>query len=151
LDGHVAATNAVGAAMMTRDESVIPMGGFTDPEYAHVGITEAEARQRYEITLGVVRFDETARTMIDGRTTGFCKLIADRNTKRILGCHVVGERAADIVQAVAIAIRGGLGVDELARMSLAFPTHVGIVSRAAYRAAKAIDPGFVSSAQVEGS
>jgi dihydrolipoamide dehydrogenase len=149
LDAHVAATNAVGGAMMTRSENVIPMGGFTDPEYARVGITEAEARRRNDIRVGVVRFDETARTIIDGRTTGFCKVIADRRTKRILGCHVVGERAADIVQAVAIAIRGDLGVDDLARLSLAFPTYVGIVSRAAYRAARAIDSGFISSARIE--
>ena len=52
----------------------------------------------------VVRFDETTRTIIDGRPAGFCKLIADRATATILGCHVVGERAVEIVQVVAIAI-----------------------------------------------
>jgi dihydrolipoamide dehydrogenase len=38
------------------------------------------------------RFDETARTIIDGQTAGFCKLIVDRESRAILGCHVVGER-----------------------------------------------------------
>ena len=54
-----------------------------------------------------VRFDETTRTIIDGRTAGFCKLIVDRATCTILGCHVVGERAVEIVQVVAIAMVGG--------------------------------------------
>ena len=91
-----------------------------------------------------MRFDETARTIIDGRTPGFVKLIADRATRKIVGCHVVGERAADIVQAAAIAMAGGLGVDELARVPLAFPTYVGALTRAAYRAARQIDAALDS-------
>ena len=49
----------------------------------------------------------------------------------ILGCHVVGERAVDIVQAVSIAIAAGMRVDELARIPLSFPTYAGILGRAA--------------------
>ena len=140
LDAHVAATNAVRGAGETRDDRPIPMGGFTDPEYAHVGMSETEARRGHEAVVGVVRFHETVRTIVDGHTRGFCKLIADRASRKILGCHVVGERAADMVQAVAIAIAGGIRVDELARVPLAFPTYVGILSRAAYRVARQIDP-----------
>jgi pyruvate/2-oxoglutarate dehydrogenase complex dihydrolipoamide dehydrogenase (E3) component len=147
LDAHVAASNAVQGAVMRSDEREIPMGGFTDPEYAHVGPTEAEARRRGDVVVGVVRFDETARTIIDGRTAGFCKLIADRASQRIIGCHAVGDRAADLVQAVAIAIGGKLTVADLARMPLAFPTYVGILSRAAYRAARQIDPALVAPMQ----
>ena len=90
----------------------------------------------------MVRFDETPRTIIDGRTIGFCKLIADRATGKILGCHVVGERAVEIVQVVAIAMAAGLRVDEIARIPLSFPTYTGIVARAAYRAAHQIYPEF---------
>jgi Pyridine nucleotide-disulphide oxidoreductase, dimerisation domain len=50
---------------------------------------------------------ETTRTIIDGRTAGFCKLIADRTTCAILGCHVVGERAGEIVQVVAVPLPQG--------------------------------------------
>jgi pyruvate/2-oxoglutarate dehydrogenase complex dihydrolipoamide dehydrogenase (E3) component len=144
LDAHVAATNAVRGRAVKRSAQATPMGGFTDPEYAHVGMTEAEARREHDPVVAVVRFDETARTIIDGSTSGFCKLIADRATRRILGCHVVGERAADIVQTVAVAIAGGLRVDELARVPLAFPTYVGILTRVAYRAASQIDPDVVA-------
>jgi len=135
VDAHAAATNAVlGPSVAPADEPV-PMGGFTEPEYAHVGPTEAEAREHHDVVIGLVRFDEVARAAIDDRMAGFCKLVVERGTGRILGGHVVGERAADIVQAVAIAMRGGLTALDLARVSLAFPTYVGIVTRAAYRAA----------------
>ena len=138
-DGYVAGTNAVRGPSMPRQQPLDPIGSFTDPEYAHVGMTEAAAREAHDAVVGVVRFDETTRTIIDGRTTGFCKLIADRKTRRVLGGHVVGERAVDIIQAVAIAIEAGLGVDDLARVPLSYPTYTGILARAAYRAARQID------------
>ena len=141
-DGFVAATNAVQGATMTIGDQVSPIGSFTEPEYAQVGITEVEARETHEVVVSIVRFDETARTIIDGRTTGFCKLIVDRATGKILGCHVVGERAVEIAQVVAIAIAGGLRVDLMARIPLSFPTYAGILARAAYRAAQQIYPEF---------
>jgi dihydrolipoamide dehydrogenase len=132
-DAFVAATNAVRGATTTRASHVSPIGSFTDPEYAQVGLTEAQARQRHDVAVAMVRFDETTRTIVDGWTTGFCKLIADRATATILGCHVVGERAVEIVQVVAIAIAAGMRVDALAQVPLSFPTYAGILGRAAYR------------------
>ena len=120
-DGFVAATNAVRGPTMTLGIQVSPIGSFTDPEYAQVGLTEAKARETHDVVVVVVRFDETPRTIIDGRTTGFCKLIADRATGRILGCHVVGERAVEIVQVVAIAIAAELRVDNLGQDSALVP------------------------------
>jgi dihydrolipoamide dehydrogenase len=147
LDAYVAATNAVLGPVLQRQQVRIPIGGFTWPEYARVGLTEAEARGAHETVSAVVHFHETARTIIDGHTTGFCKLIAERGTRRILGCHVVGERAAEIVQAVAIAMEADVTVDALARVPLAFPTYTGMLTRAAARAARAIDPAFESPDQ----
>ena len=141
-DGFVAATNAVeGPTMMLGDE-VSPIGSFTNPEYAHVGLTEFKARETHDAAVAMVHFDEPPRTIIDGQTTGFCKLIAERATGKILGCHVVGEDAVEIVQAVAVAIAGGLRVDDLAKVSLSFPTYAGILGRAAFRAARQIYPQF---------
>ncbi len=145
-DGYVAATNAV-RGPSTLGDQVSPVGSFTDPEYAQVGMTEEQARARHDVVVAVVRFDETTRTIIDGRTAGFCKLIADRVTCTIVGCHVVGERAVEIVQVVAIAMSAGMKVDDLARVPLSFPTYAGIVARAAYDAAKQL--GLDVSEQVE--
>jgi len=141
-DGFVAATNAAQGAKTTLGEQVSPLGSFTEPEYAQVGITEAKARETHDAVVARVNFDETARTIVDGRTIGFCKLIADRKTGKILGCHVVGERAVEIAQVVAIAMAGGLPVDKMARVPLSFPTYAGILARSAYRAAQQIYPEF---------
>lgn len=141
-DGFVAATNSVRGPTMTLGNQVSPIGSFTDPEYAQVGLSEAKARETHDVVVVMVPFDETTRTIIDGRTIGFCKLIADRATGKILGCHVVGDRAVEIVQVVAIAIAAGLRVDDIARIPLSFPTYTGIVARAAYRAAHQIYPEF---------
>ena len=87
----------------------------------------------------VVHFDATTRTIIDGHNFGFCKLIADRKTAKLLGCHVVGERAVDIVEVAAIAIAAGMRVDELARVPLAFPTYAGILVNGAASAARQLN------------
>ena len=137
-DGLVAATNAVRGRRPSENRSQ-PVGSFTEPEYAQVGLTEEKARAAHDVVVSIVRFDETARTIIDGQTTGFCKLVVDGATGMILGCHVVGERAVEIVQVVAIAMAGAMRVDALARVPLSFPTYAGIVTRAAYRAAQQLD------------
>jgi dihydrolipoamide dehydrogenase len=133
-DGWVAATNAVRGTTMTLAAPVCPTGGFTDPEYASVGMTEAKARQTHEIVAAVVHFDTTTRTIIDDRTFGFCKLLVERPTRTIIGCHVVGERAVEIVQIAAMAMSSRMQVEELVRLPLSFPTYTGILMRAAYRA-----------------
>ena len=139
-EGVVAATNAVRGRKTTIAGQVNPTGSFTDPEYAQVGLTETKARTTHDVAVAMVRFDETARTIIDGRINGFCKLIVDRATCRILGCHVVGERAVEIVQVVAIAMAAGMPVDHVARVPFSFPTCAGIVGRAAIRAARQLNP-----------
>lgn len=135
-DGFVAASNAVKGRSMMLENEVNPIGSFTDPEYAQVGMTEARARENHDIVTTLLRFDSTTRTIIDGRTEGFCKLIVDRETQKILGCHVVGERAVEIVQVAAICISTGMRVEDLARVPLSFPTYTGILGRAAAMAAR---------------
>jgi pyruvate/2-oxoglutarate dehydrogenase complex dihydrolipoamide dehydrogenase (E3) component len=138
-DGFVAATNAVRGATMTLGNRVSPIGSFTDPEYAQVGLTEAKAREKHDVMAAMVRFDATTRTIIDGRTTGFCKLIVDRASYKILGCHVVGERAVEITQLAAIASAAGMRVDELAQVPLSFPTYAGILGRVAASATRQLN------------
>jgi dihydrolipoamide dehydrogenase len=138
-DGFVAATNAVRGSNMTIGSPVSPIGSFTDPEYAQVGLTEANARKTHDIEAVMIRFDSTTRTIIDGHKIGFCKLIVDRETHRILGCHVVGERAVEITQVAVIVIAAGMKVDDLAQIPLSFPTYAGILARAAASAARKLN------------
>jgi pyruvate/2-oxoglutarate dehydrogenase complex dihydrolipoamide dehydrogenase (E3) component len=138
-EGFVAATNAVLGPTIRLEERVNTTAGFTDPEYACAGLTEAKARETHDVIIAVVRFDSSVRTIIDRRKTGFCKLIVDRKTAKILGCHVVGERAVEIAQVAAIAVSGGMRIDELARTPLAFPTYTGNLAYAAADAARQLD------------
>jgi pyruvate/2-oxoglutarate dehydrogenase complex dihydrolipoamide dehydrogenase (E3) component len=138
-DGFVAASNAVQGPLLPLGDHVSPIGSFTDPEYAQVGLTEAMAHQTHDVVTAVVRFDSTTRTIIDGRKFGFCKLIADRKTYRILGCHFVGERAVEITQVAAIAIAAGMRVDDLAQVPLSFPTYAGVLALVAADAARRLN------------
>src|SRR5215217_7930007 len=130
-DGFVASTNAVCGPTTKLPEQAAPIGSFTDPEYAQVGLTEAKARETHDIITAIIHFNSTTRTIIDGRTDGFCKLIIDRETRQILGCHVVGERAVEITQVAAVAMSGNMRVDQLARVPLSFPTYAGVLGRVA--------------------
>jgi dihydrolipoamide dehydrogenase len=138
-DGFVAATNAVQGAKKIAGSPVNPIGSFTDPEYAQVGLTERKAREKHDVVTAILGFDSTTRTIIDGQATGFCKLIVDRATFKILGCHVVGERAVEITQVAAIAIATGMRVDDLAQIPLSFPTYTAILGRVAATAARQLN------------
>ncbi|MGH6965031.1 MAG: dihydrolipoyl dehydrogenase family protein [Phenylobacterium sp.] len=129
--GFLAATNALNETMTPATEQVSPIGSFTDPEYAQVGLTEAKARAARDVVAVSVDFASATRPIIDGRTVGFCKLVVDRSTCQILGCHVVGERAVDIVQLAAVAMAGRMGVEDLAHLALSFPTYAGVLGRTA--------------------
>ena len=137
--GFVAATNAVHGPAMPLGDEAAPIGSFTEPEYAQVGLTEAKARAAHDIVTAVIHFDSTTRTVIDGHKFGFCKLIADRKNYKILGCHVLGERAVDIVEVAAVAIAAGMQVDALARIPLSYPTYAEVLVDAAVAVARQLD------------
>ncbi|HEY3963295.1 MAG TPA: NAD(P)/FAD-dependent oxidoreductase [Planctomycetaceae bacterium] len=138
--GYVAATNAVlGSTALPLVNHVSPAGSFTDPEYAQAGLSENKARETHDVVTAVIRFDSTTRTIIEGRKFGFCKLIADRRTCKVLGCHVVGERAVDIAQVAAVAIAAGMRVDEMAQIPLSFPTYAGMLVNVAADAARQLN------------
>ncbi|MGC2129239.1 MAG: NAD(P)/FAD-dependent oxidoreductase [Candidatus Aquilonibacter sp.] len=138
-NGFLAATNAVGKERVRLRASVDPIGSFTDPEYAQVGLTEAAARATHDVLIAVADYSETTRPIIDGRTRGFCKLVVDSQTRRLLGCHIVGERAVEVAQMAAIAMTAKLAVDDLARVPLSFPTYANVLGRAALRAVRMLN------------
>jgi pyruvate/2-oxoglutarate dehydrogenase complex dihydrolipoamide dehydrogenase (E3) component len=138
-DGYLAATNAVQDRGVTLRPPSSPIGSFTDSEYAQVGPTEAQARRDFDVVVATAPFALAARPIIDGRPDGFCKLIVDRGTHRILGCHVVGERAVEIAQVGAVAIAAGMPVEQFVRIPLSFPTYTNVLGRAAADAARQLD------------
>ncbi len=135
-DGYLAATNAVQGLGATLTASVSPIGSFTNPEYAQVGPTETRARQDHDIVVASVPFALTARPIIDGRAYGFCKIIIDRNTHWVLGCHIDGERAVEPAQVASVAIAAEMTVEQFARIPLSFPAYTNVLGRAVFDAAR---------------
>ena len=138
-EGMAAATNAVLGTTISLTTDVSPIGSFTDPEYASVGRTEAAAREGHDVVVVTVDFNSLPRPIIDGREVGFCKLIVDRQTHRILGCHIVGERAVELAQLAATAMAAEMRVEQLALVPYSFPTYANALGRAAIGAAAELD------------
>ena len=146
-DGFVAANNAIRGPTLPLPHRITPSGSFTHPEYAEVGFTEAKARETHDVVTTLVPFEAAVRPIIEGRTFGFCKLVADRGSSRILGCHVVGERAVEIAQLAAVVIAADMRVDDLARVAVSFPTYGEVLVHAAVLAT--IELGMPLSGQAE--
>ena len=89
--------------------------------------------------VAVIHFDSTIRTIIDGANLVLQAHCRSKDNAKILGCHVVGERAVEIAEVAAIAISAGMRVDDLARVPLAFPTYTGNLAYAAAAAARQLD------------
>ncbi|MGQ0826529.1 MAG: dihydrolipoyl dehydrogenase family protein [Actinomycetota bacterium] len=139
--GYVAATNVtrrnrLGPAAKI-DRRVVPRVTFTDPEVAHVGLTEAEAAAAGG-RVAEVRLDRVDRAITDGRTTGFVKLVAGPRPVlrslgggRVLGATIVAPRAGELVAEVALAMRTGMFTGRLAQTIHAYPTWSMAIQQAA--------------------
>jgi pyruvate/2-oxoglutarate dehydrogenase complex dihydrolipoamide dehydrogenase (E3) component len=128
-----AAENAVLGIGARLKHQIVPHGGFTDPEYGGVGLTEAQARKDYEVEVAVVPYSDLDRAVIDGHPVGACKLIVSQQTHRILGAHVVGEQALEVVQIAAAGMAADMWVEQLAELQIAYPTFTSILGLAARR------------------
>ncbi len=138
-EAYLAATNAVLGTTTALPAEVSPLGSFTDPEYASVGVTETAARKTGDPIVVTQRFDSLPRPIIDGRPTGFCKLIVDREAHTVVGCHIVGERAGELAQLAAIAMASGMTIEQLALVPFSVPTYANALGRAAINAARELE------------
>ena len=108
-----------------------PTGSFTDPEYGSVGLTEEQARSRYDCAVAVARYEDMLRPVADGQPEGFCKLIVETARRQIIGAHVLGEYSAEVIQMVAACMAARMRVEDVAELQFAFPTFTEGVSQAA--------------------
>ncbi len=132
-EGRIAAENAVLGPYHRFTHEIVPSGSFTDPEYASVGLTEAQAHQQYDCAVAVVHYDDLMRPVVDAHPEGFCKLIVERHRPYILGAHVIGEYSVEIIQMVAACMASGMRVEQLAELQLAYPTFTEAVGMAAQK------------------
>jgi dihydrolipoamide dehydrogenase len=134
-EARLAAENAVLGPELRLEHRIVPHGGFTDPEYGSVGLTERAAQEAGHQVLAIeVPYADLDRAVIDGHTEGFFKLLVSAESHRILGAHAVGEQALEIVQLVAAGMAADMWVEQLAEMELAYPTFTAVVGLAARQA-----------------
>jgi dihydrolipoamide dehydrogenase len=128
--GKVAVEHILGHKTSMRYD-VVPAGIFTLPEIGRVGLTEAQARERTEtkgetsnggLKIGRFRYTALGKAQATGDITGFCKVIADAGSGKILGVHIVGAHAADLIHEAALAMQVGASVTQMADMIHAHPT-----------------------------
>jgi dihydrolipoamide dehydrogenase len=110
----------------------IPSVVYTHPEIAAVGKTEEQLREAgIEFRKGVFPFRGNGRARALAEMDGFVKILADKVTDRVLGVHIIGPRAGDLIAEVAAAIEFGASSEDIARTSHAHPTLAEAVKEAA--------------------
>lgn len=120
--GIVAASNACGKEM-SYDSSVVPAAIFTSPEIGSVGLREHQAKDKgINIKTGHFQFRALGKAHAMGEIAGMIKIVADANTDKVLGVHIIGPHASDLVHEGALAIKAGLTAKEVADMIHAHPT-----------------------------
>ena len=129
--GKAAAEVIAGHAAQTNWRSV-PAATFTSPEIASVGLTERDARAHgYEVKIGRFPFRAHGRNIADGETAGFVKLLADATTDQLLGAHIIGARASELIHECSLAIAADLNARDLAQAIHAHPTLTEALGEAA--------------------
>ncbi|HWO99636.1 MAG TPA: mercury(II) reductase [Methylococcus sp.] len=112
--GTRAAINMTGGNA-TLDLSILPAVMFTEPQVATVGLTEAQAAARgFRVESRTLALDQVPRALVNFDTRGFIKLVAERDSGRLLGVQVLATHGGEIIQTAALAIRSGMTVEELA-------------------------------------
>lgn len=121
-EGIVAAVNACGGDAKM-DYSVVPAAIFTSPEIASVGLREQQASEKgLNIKTGHFQFRGLGKAHAMGEISGFVKVIASPKDDRILGAHIIGPHASDLIHEIAVAMSAGLKVKDIANTIHAHPT-----------------------------
>ncbi len=137
MQGEVAGENAMRPRSKASDLRVIPRGTFCTPEIGSVGVTEAEARDKgYAVVVGRGRYDYLGKSLVTGKTEGIAKIIVNKKTKTVLGGHVIGHSAAELVHEIALAMQANISVQAMADMVHAYPTYAEVIGLAAWDAAQ---------------
>jgi dihydrolipoamide dehydrogenase len=139
MEGIVLAERIAGHAVQPINYDHVPRCTYTEPEIGSVGLTEAQAKaQGHDVRVGSFPFRALARARMAGETDGFVKIVAEKKYDEILGVHIIGPRATELVAEAVMALRMEVTVEELIKTIHAHPTMseaVGEASHAAHGAA----------------
>jgi dihydrolipoamide dehydrogenase len=134
-EGILAVEHMAGDVARPIDYDHVPSVTFCHPEVASVGLSEAVARERgYDLSVGKFPFSASGKAAIEGRTDGFVKLVRETRYDQVLGVHIIGPRATDLIAEACVALRLESTTEELFRTIHAHPTLSEAVAEAAHAA-----------------
>ncbi|GIW42740.1 MAG: mercuric reductase [Candidatus Binatia bacterium] len=129
---RIALQNALFFGRKKASALVIPWCTYTDPEVAHVGLTEDEARARgFDVTTLTVPLREVDRAILDGEDNGFARLHVERRSGRILGATMVAAHAGEMIGELSLALTAGLNISTLGQTIHPYPTQAEAWKKAA--------------------
>ncbi len=132
-EGILAAERIAGHDVRPINYEHVPSCTYCDPEIGSVGLTEAAARERgYDVQTGSFPFRVLGRARMANETDGFVKIVAEKKYDEVLGVHIIGPRATEIVAEAVLALRTECTVEELIRTIHAHPTMAEAVGEAAH-------------------
>jgi dihydrolipoamide dehydrogenase len=139
MEGIILAERIAGHAVQPINYDHVPRCTYTEPEIGSVGLTEAQAKaQGHEVRVGSFPFRALARARMAGELDGFVKIVAEKKYDEILGVHIIGPRATELIAEAVMTLRMEVTVEELIKTIHAHPTMseaVGEASHAAHGAA----------------
>ncbi|MBP1603977.1 MAG: lpdG, partial [Acidobacteria bacterium] len=132
-EGIAVAERIAGQAPRAIDYTRIPSCTYSDPEISRVGLTEREARDRgYDVSVGLFPFSAVGRAKIAAEIEGFVKIVAEKKYDEVLGVHIIGPRATELIAEATMALGLESTVEELIRTVHAHPTMSEAVGEAAH-------------------
>jgi dihydrolipoamide dehydrogenase len=121
MEGECAVSNALGQKSII-NYKVMPSCIYTDPEVASVGLTEEEAKKSYEINVGRFPFYACGKALVIDRINGMVKIICDKQFGEVLGVHIIGPRATDMISEAVLGMKMEMTVEEMAHAVHPHPT-----------------------------
>jgi len=130
-EGEVAAENALGGSVKM-DYRAIPGCVYTEPEVAGTGLTEQEAKDKgYDVEVGRFTFKSLGKAMAINENVGFVKIVSEKKYGEILGAHIVGPHASDLIHEICVSIKLESTIEELMHTIHAHPSLSEAVMEAA--------------------
>jgi len=120
-EGIVAAENAMGISS-AMDYRVVPRCIFSSPEYAAVGLSEEEAREQHTVSTVSFPFKSLGMAQAMGDWEGMIKIVVDSKTEQVLGGHIIGPHASDLIAEISLAMRNNISVKGIIKTIHAHPT-----------------------------
>ena len=129
---RIVIANALFMARQKTSRLVIPWCTYTDPEVAHVGMYEKEARDKgIDVLTLTIPLTEADRALLDGETEGFARVHLKKGSGRILGATVVARHAGEMISELSLAMTAGLGLSAVGRTIHPYPTQAEVIKKLA--------------------